>query len=467
VLNAEDQQLYVAKEVHLDSLSEVERMAALNEVDIMATLDHPNIIKYVESFVQKKCGTPTKLCIVMEYAEGGDLGKCAKAADGEELSEEDILDRFIEICFAVDYCHQQNIMHRDLKLENVFLTSSGHIKLGDFGMSQNLDGPTEIMEDLVGTPYYFSPEIINGLPCGTKSDVWSLGVLLYKLMAHRYPFKGRGLPELLVRIAKGRYEALPDHFSAELRGLVDSLLTADCDARLSASDILRLPLIQRRLGRWEETAASDDGYVRRLKDTHGPSVWQATSKKRPSTAPIRRSVTEELVKIVVSHATEESGPSELDALRPFSWPPRTVSPDDVVSSRSPSAVGLTPKIMLWDGGSSYDRVLAPTATAGDSLLQTCTGKKKQLPALKSPSEPAACPHQPALAKLHSLSAASTAVHTHSTGSGTFSEVTNVGCPKYGEQLAPIDHPGLQSLHEFSACSTSPAEQPDLDTPISE
>ena len=285
VLNAEDQQLYVAKEVHLDSLSEVERMAALNEVDLMSTLDHPNIIKYVESFVQKKCGTPTKLCIVMEYAEGGDLGKCAKAADGEELSEEDILDRFIEICFAVDYCHQQNIMHHDLKLENVFLTSSGHIKLGDFGMSQNLDGPTEIMEDLVGTPYYFSPEIINGLPCGTKSDVWSLGVLLYKLMAHRYPFKGRGLPELLVRIAKGRYEALPDHFSAELRGLVDSLLTADCDARLSASDILRLPLIQRRLGRWEETAASDDGYVRRLKDTHGPSVWQATSKKRPSTVP--------------------------------------------------------------------------------------------------------------------------------------------------------------------------------------
>ena len=70
----------------------------------MSMLDHPNIIKYVESFVQKKCGTPTKLCMVMEYAEGGDMGKCEKADDSEGLSKGDILDR---VCFAAEYYHQQ------------------------------------------------------------------------------------------------------------------------------------------------------------------------------------------------------------------------------------------------------------------------------------------------------------------------------------------------------------------------
>jgi NIMA (never in mitosis gene a)-related kinase len=222
--------------MHLDMLSEEQQAAALKEVDIMSTLSHPNIIKMVECFSTKKNGKVTKLLIVMEYAEGGDLSK----REATDLTENEIVDIFAQTCFAVEYCHRQNVVHRDLKPQNIFMAASDRIKLGDFGMSEMLEDSNATTPMHVGTPLYFSPEMVTEQPCGTKADMWSLGVILYHLLMHRHPFAGKSLEDVMVKIAKGEYESLPDRLSPALRDLVDSLLTRDAARRPSASEVFVL-----------------------------------------------------------------------------------------------------------------------------------------------------------------------------------------------------------------------------------
>jgi len=100
---------------------------------------------------------------------------------------------------------------------------------------------------MVGTPYYLSPEIIEGRPYSFKSDIWSLGVMLYELCALRPPFEGSSMHFLSVQIVRGKYPALPAHFSRELKDLVKQLLVVDVRKRLSITQILKQPIVSRRI----------------------------------------------------------------------------------------------------------------------------------------------------------------------------------------------------------------------------
>lgn len=96
----------------------------------------------------------------------------------------------MQICFAVKYLHDKNILHRDLKLSNIFISSNGDIKLGDFGIAKVLNNTDEFAKTIVGTPYYLSPEICQKKPYNHKSDIWSLGCVLYELMNLKHAFEG-------------------------------------------------------------------------------------------------------------------------------------------------------------------------------------------------------------------------------------------------------------------------------------
>ena len=99
------------------------------------------------------------------------------------LTEDELLNQFTQICLAMKHCHDKKILHRDLKSQNIFLTKKGIVKLGDFGIARVLSNTRSKAKTVVGTPYYLSPEIIKSEAYSFKSDIWSLGVLLYEMAA--------------------------------------------------------------------------------------------------------------------------------------------------------------------------------------------------------------------------------------------------------------------------------------------
>ena len=121
----------------------------------------------------------------MEYADGGDLNSIVKERkeSADFFEESQVLHYFTQICLAIKHLHDRKILHWDLKSQNIFLTWNRLVKLGDFGIARVLGSTWENAMTIVGTPYYLSPEIVENKPYSFKSDIWSLGILLYEMCA--------------------------------------------------------------------------------------------------------------------------------------------------------------------------------------------------------------------------------------------------------------------------------------------
>ena len=133
VQNKEDKHYYALKIIDVSQMENEQKEATLNEVKVLKSLRHPYIISYKESFMEKKC-----LCIVTEFADNGDLYRVIKKQreQGSLISEEQILDWFVQMALALKHIHDRKILHRDLKTQNIFLNSNNEIKIGDFGISR-------------------------------------------------------------------------------------------------------------------------------------------------------------------------------------------------------------------------------------------------------------------------------------------------------------------------------------------
>ena len=165
--------------------------------------------------------------IVMEFADRGDIGEqiAAKArlADGL-FSEGLVLDWFIQVSLGIKYIHDRGIVHRDIKAQNIFLTSQGIVKLGDFGIAKELTDEVSFAQTQIGTPFNLSPELCEGKPYDQKTDVWALGCFLYEIATLKHPFEAINLGALFMKIVRGKFTKLPDKFSPQLRDLLVSLL---------------------------------------------------------------------------------------------------------------------------------------------------------------------------------------------------------------------------------------------------
>jgi NIMA (never in mitosis gene a)-related kinase 1/4/5 len=241
--NTRDGSMWVVKQIDISKMTPQEKREAYHEAKVMSAFDHPNIIKFKEVYTT----TNGKLNILMNYADGGDLQSKIKAQRGRLFSENEILDIFVQICLAIKHVHDRKVLHRDIKGQNIFLMKNGMIKLGDFGISKVLNSTMDKARTMVGTPYYLSPEIVEGKPYSFKSDVWSLGVLLYELCTLKPPFDGTSIRQLGMNIVRGTYPPLPQHFSKDMKNLVSIQLTIDQNKRPTVGQMLKMPFIMSRI----------------------------------------------------------------------------------------------------------------------------------------------------------------------------------------------------------------------------
>ena len=151
----------------------------MEEVAILNKLDHPNIVKYYETYDDQKY-----IYLVMEFIKGQQLFEKITAQENQTLHEHVAATYMKSLFQAINHCHAQGIIHRDIKSENIMITDSGSVRLIDFGLSK---ASKKNLKTIAGTPYYMAPEVLDG-NYGQKADIWSLGVLLYTLVSGYLPF---------------------------------------------------------------------------------------------------------------------------------------------------------------------------------------------------------------------------------------------------------------------------------------
>lgn len=237
-------QLFVVKEIDLSDMSRSARQEAQKEVAVLKSLSHPNVVAYVESFLDSQ-----RLWIVMEFADGGDIASAIQRRKelGGLFTEPQVLSAFAQCCAGLKHIHGKRILHRDLKCQNIFLMVDGIVKLGDFGIAKILDHTTSKAKTAVGTPYYACPEVCDNMPYGFKADIWSLGIVLYELMALEQPFRAPSLVALVLRILQSEPKPLPDSFSQACKDVCRRTLLKRPEDRPSCSELLELPVIAEAL----------------------------------------------------------------------------------------------------------------------------------------------------------------------------------------------------------------------------
>ncbi|XP_040850551.1 serine/threonine-protein kinase Nek4 isoform X3 [Ochotona curzoniae] len=243
VKHRRDGRQYVIKKLNLRNASSRERRAAEQEAQLLSQLKHPNIVTYKESWE----GGDGLLYIVMGFCEGGDLYRKLKERKGQLLPESQVVEWFVQIAMALQYLHEKHILHRDLKTQNVFLTRTNIIKVGDLGIARVLENHCDMASTLIGTPYYMSPELFSNKPYNYKSDVWALGCCVYEMATLKHAFNARDMNSLVYRIIEGKLPPMPKDYSPELAELIRTMLSKRPEERPSVRSILRQPYIKRQI----------------------------------------------------------------------------------------------------------------------------------------------------------------------------------------------------------------------------
>ncbi|KAF1328420.1 Nek protein kinase, partial [Globisporangium splendens] len=253
IVRKADGKALVWKEVNYGQMSEKEKQLIVSEVNILRELRHPHIVRYLDRVIDKQA---TKIYIVMEYCEGGDLSQYIKRKkrEGSYIEEGFIWHIFTHIFLALKECHRHRegnvirpILHRDIKPGNIFLDSNNNAKLGDFGLAKELSSESRFAQTNVGTPYYMSPEMVNEMTYDERSDIWALGCLLYEMATLAPPFDATNQLALAKKINAGKFTRIPQQYSEGLFQVIRWMLHRQRSRRPRIEDLERVPQLQQRL----------------------------------------------------------------------------------------------------------------------------------------------------------------------------------------------------------------------------
>eukprot|EP00471_Norrisiella_sphaerica_P011725 CAMPEP_0184494822 /NCGR_PEP_ID=MMETSP0113_2-20130426/29654_1 /TAXON_ID=91329 /ORGANISM="Norrisiella sphaerica, Strain BC52" /LENGTH=1046 /DNA_ID=CAMNT_0026880725 /DNA_START=302 /DNA_END=3442 /DNA_ORIENTATION=+ len=235
------------KRMNLSRASQKRARYYYNEVQLLSKLHHPNIVTYVDSF-----HADDHLCIVMEFYKDGNLGSFIEQQRErkEALSEEVVMTIFTQILFGVYFLHKKDIIHRDLKPKNIFINDTV-VVVGDLGISKALENVNDFAKTFCGTPNYIAPELFLRQKYTKKVDVWSLGCILYEMVALRQAFgEQTSIQNLQRQILNRRYNKIPAGYSKEIAQLVDDLLQVSAKKRPSIGEVLQRPIVKGALKRY-------------------------------------------------------------------------------------------------------------------------------------------------------------------------------------------------------------------------
>lgn len=205
------------------------------EIEVHKALSHPHVVGFSGFFEDKE-----HVYILLELCRRRSLMELHKRR--RALTEPEVRYFISQILDAVLYLHREKVIHRDLKLGNLFLNDNLEIKVGDFGLATKVEEEGERKRTLCGTPNYIAPEVLGKKGHSYEVDIWSLGCILYTLLVGRPPFETESLKDTYQRIKRNEYR-IPSHISSNARALITRLLRADPSHRPAPSDIQQDPFL--------------------------------------------------------------------------------------------------------------------------------------------------------------------------------------------------------------------------------
>ncbi len=231
--------------------NEIDDMEIKNEINILKKLDHPNIVKIIEFY-----SAPKAYYIITDFCSCGELYNQIK----NQYSENQLAVLFYQVLSGLFYLHSNNIVHRDLKLENILISEIEKdkvtnekyfwVKIIDFGTAKIFE-KNKSEKAVVGSSYYIAPEVLHK-HYNEKCDTWSVGVILYMLIVGRAPFDGKDDEEIIENIEKGQFNSKHKKLlnsSEEVQDLVKKLLEVNVKKRLSSSEALKHPWFKKFNGK--------------------------------------------------------------------------------------------------------------------------------------------------------------------------------------------------------------------------
>jgi len=236
VCDMETKDVYAAKIVAKASIAKPRAQAKLrSEISIHRSLDHNKVVKFYNYFEDSE-----HVYIILELCSNQTLNEFMRKRPCKRLSEPEAMFYLYELIVALKYLHRRRVIHRDLKLGNLFLDANMHLKVGDFGLAAQLEHDGERKRTICGTPNYIAPEILEGKHGHSyEVDTWSLGVILYTMLVGRPPFETSDVKTTYRRIRYNQY-SFPEnvHLSDHSKQLVSCILRTDPRSRPSLDDIL-------------------------------------------------------------------------------------------------------------------------------------------------------------------------------------------------------------------------------------
>eukprot|EP01137_Pigoraptor_chileana_P023842 Opistho-2@90824 len=204
------------------------------DVRLLQLLEHPNIIRLYQVIE-----TDEEFYIFMQFAGGGEI--IDYISKKGRLSEKDARFFFRQIVSAMDHCHESRVVHRDLKLENILLSSDRNVLVSDFGLGRTFTD--DLCGTFCGTPLYAAPELVSGIKYpGPPADAWAMGVVLYAMVVGNPPFQAEALKQLYEKI-RGVQFVFPDYLSEGLKDLISKILVKDITQRYTVGQMREHPWV--------------------------------------------------------------------------------------------------------------------------------------------------------------------------------------------------------------------------------